>query len=224
MEERNVKYVVRNEQDLDALLEEQCTQEHEIDGDWEWEDEKWYGCDAIILDAKGKWFDKNIVTRLSIWEGSVVQCVPVMKIKSEDKQRVKNTIQYIMENFDHIYQTMLEALLPWLIQYETTDDETGELITTVEQFHNNRLSREIAGMEAGCISHLQMNCQYQKDDMVVYSLVFTCDCADDGFEVVFWKDKVIFYLDGNTHEQIFDFAHYIDWPDCLEDGKRWCIG
>lgn len=219
-----MKYVVRNEQDLDALLEEQCTQEHEIDGDWEWEDEKWYGCDAIILDEKGKWFDKNIVTRLSIWEGSVVQCVPVMKIKSEDKQRVKNTIQYIMENFDHIYQTMLEALLPWLIQYEATDDETGELITTVEQFHNNRLSREIAGMEAGCISHLQMNCQYQKDDMVVYSLVFTCDCADDGFEVVFWKDKVIFYLDGNTHEQIFDFAHYIDWPDCLEEGKRWCIG
>ena len=61
-----------------------------------------------------------------------------------------------------------------------------------------------------------MNCKYQKDDMVVYSLIFNAGYVDDGFEVVFWKDRVLFFLDGNTEEQIFDFVNYVDWPDCLE--------
>ncbi len=214
-----MKYFIKNEQDLDALLAERCVQEQEIDGDWEWESERGheshYGCDAIILDVKGKWFDKNIITELSILEGTVVECIAVTKISPEDAQKVKNTILYIQENFDHIYQTMLEKLLPNLIEWGIKDEETGELITTIEQFHNSRWSREIAGMEAESIRHLQLNCKYQKDDMVVYSLVFVA-CIDDGFEVVFWKDQVIFFLDGNTHEQIFDFANYVDWPNCLE--------
>ena len=211
-----MKYVIKNEQDLDVLLEERCVRGQEIDSDWEWEGKSYYGCDVIILDAKGKWFDKDIVAKLSIWEGTVVQCISVTKISSDDKQRVKNTILYIRENFDHIYQVMLGALLPWLVQVGVRDDETDELVTTIEQFHNIRSSHVIAGLEAGCIRHLQLNCKYQKDDMMVYSLIFNSDCADDGFEVVFWKDQVIFFLDGNTHEQIFDFADYVDWPNCLE--------
>lgn len=215
-----MKYFIKNEQDLDALLAERCVQDREIDSDWEWESErgheKEYGCDVIVLNAKGKWFDKNIATVFDIWEGSIIDCMKLTKIRPEDRQKVKNTILYIQENFDHIYQTMLESLLPWIVEYEMQDDETGELITTIEQFHQTRWFREIAGFETGSIKRLQLNCKYQKDDMVVYSLVFEVHNADDGFEVVFWKDKVIFFLDGNTEEQIFDFANYVDWPDCLE--------
>ncbi len=215
-----MKYFIKNEQDLDTLLAERCVQEQEIDSAWVWESERGheehFGCDAIVLNAKGKWFDQKIVTRLNIFEGSVVQCIPVTKIQPEDQLKVKNTILYIQENFDHIYQTMLERLLPSIIEWGVRDEDTDELITTIEQFHKTRWSREITGMEAESIRCLQLNCKYQKDDMVVYSLIFNASYVDDGFEVVFWKDRVLFFLDGNTEEQIFDFVNYVDWPDCLE--------
>lgn len=38
--------------------------------------------------------------------------------------------------------------------------------------------------------------------------------TDDRFKTVFWKDQVLFFLDENTKEQIFDFAPYVDWPNC----------
>lgn len=215
-----MKYFIKNEQDLDTLLAERCVQKQEIDSAWVWESERGheehFGCDAIVLNAKGKWFDQKIVTRLNIFEGSVVQCIPVTKIQPEDQLKVKNTILYIQENFDHIYQTMLERLLPSIIEWGVRDEDTDELITTIEQFHKTRWSREIAGMEAESIRCIQLNCKYQKDDMVVYSLIFNAGYVDDGFEVVFWKDRVLFFLDGNTEEQIFDFVNYVDWPDCLE--------
>ena len=47
-------------------------------------------------------------------------------------------------------------------------------------------------------------------------MIFNAGYVDDGFEVVFWKDRVLFFLDGNTEEQIFDFVNYVGWPDCLE--------
>lgn len=58
-----MKYVIRNVQDLEALLEERYVKEQETDGDWEWNGMRWYGCDAIILNATGRWFDRNIVSR-----------------------------------------------------------------------------------------------------------------------------------------------------------------
>lgn len=224
-----MKYVVRNEQDLDALLDEQCNREHDVDDDWVWKGEREYGCDVIILDAKGKWFDKNIVSALHIWNGIDDQCLKVYKIKPEDAPKVKNTIAYIRENFDHIYGAMLEILMPMLVDWNVQDCETGEPVTTIQQLHKNRHTKVIAGMEAWCIANIQLNCQYQKDDMVVYSLIYRNEvsgedsrypAAEDGFEVVFWKDQAIFFLDGNTEEQIFDFANYVKWPDCLEKSAK----
>lgn len=216
-----MKYVVRNEQDLDALLAEQCSQEHEIDGDWEWEGRQEYGSDVIIFNTEGEWFDKKVVSRLHIWEGSVDNGISVTKITPEDAQRVKNTISYIRENFDRIYQVMLEKLLSVFVEEEVYDEETDEQVTTIQQLHSLRYIEEIAGMEAGCITNLQLNCRYHKDDMVLYSLVFHPDCYkcgfDDGFEVGFWKERIVFLMDGNTEEEIFYFPDtYLDWPDCLE--------
>lgn len=225
-----MKYVVRNEQDLDALLEEQCSGEHEIDSDWEWEGRKEYGSDVIILNAKGKWFDKDIVSRFHIWDGvDDKQCLKVYKIKPEDVPKVKNTISYIRNNFDHIYEVMLEKLLPTLVDWNVQDCETDEPVTTIQQLHKNHMTKVTAGMEAWCITNIQLNCQYQKGDMVVYSLLYrngvsaeggNCPASGDGFEVVFWKDQAIFFLDGNTEEQIFDFANYVKWSDCLEKSAK----
>lgn len=211
-----MKYVIKNEQDLEVFLEERCIKGQKVDGDWEWEDRRWFGCDAIIIDPKGKWFDKKIVSRLHVWEGSVVKSIPVTKIKPEDKEKVRNTILYIQENFDHIYQVMLETLLPTLIEWEMKNFKTGEPVTTIQQLHDAHDTEVIAGMEAGCITTLQLNCQYQKDDMVFYSLTYRPDSSkygfDDGFEVVFWKDHVVFWMDGNTEEAIFQFENYKEWP------------
>lgn len=211
-----MKYVVRNEQDLEALLEEQCSQEHEIDGAWEWEGKRWHGCDVIILDTKGKWFDKKIVSQLYIRDVSVVGNTDrkrvVTKIKPEDKQKVKNTILYIQENFDHIYRVMLDTLLPVLIKWEVQNHETKEPITTIQQLHDAREIYETAGMESGCIKNIQLNCQYQKDDMVFYSMIYRPNWSDDGFDVVFWKDHVVFIGDGNQQDAIFEFENYKDVP------------
>lgn len=210
-----MKYVIRNEQDLDALLEERCVKEQETDGDWEWEGRCWYGCDAIIIDA-GKWFDKKLVSRLQVWEGSVDKCIPVTKLRPEDKEKVRNTILYIQENFEHIYQVMLETLLPFLTEWEMQDFTTGKPVTTIQQLHEAHETQVIADMEAGCITKLQLNCRHQKDDMVFYSLIYCPDSSkygfDDGFEVVFWKDHVVFFTDGNMGEAIFDFENYKEWP------------
>lgn len=208
----DMKYVIRNEQDLNALLEERCVKEQETDGDWEWEGMHWYGCDAIIIDAKGKWFDKKLVLQLHILEGSVVKCIPVTKIKPEDKDKIRNTILYIQKNFEHIYQVMLETLLPFLMEWEVQNFRTGELVTTIGQLHDAHSTQVIADMEAECITNIQLNCRYQKDNMVFYSLTYRPDCSDDGFEVVFWKDHVVFFMDGNTEEAILDFENYKEWP------------
>lgn len=224
-----MKYVVRNEQDLDALLEEQCSGEHDVDDDWVWKGGREYGCDVIILDAKGNWFDKDIVSQLHIWDGIDGQFLKNYRIKPEDIQKVKNTIAYIRENFDHIYEAMLGKLLPTLVDWNAQDCETGEPVTTIQQFHKNRTTKVIAGMEAWCITNIQLNCQYQKDDMVVYSMIYSSEVAaeggrypasEDGFEVVFWKDRAISFYDGNMEEQIFDFANDVKWPDCLEKSAK----
>ena len=212
-----MKYVIKNGQDLEALLDEVSVQEQKIDGSWEFEGRCWYGCNAIILNSQGKWFDKNIVSKLCIWEGSVVNGVPATKIKPEDKQKVRNTIMYIQDNFDHIYQAMLEALLPTLIKWKMQNFRNSEPVTTIQQFHDAHNKSEIAGMEAGCITNLQLNCQYQKDDMAFYSLLYRPDSSkygfDDGFEVVFWKDQVVFFGDGNPEDAIFYFdSHYKNMP------------
>ncbi len=211
-----MKYVVRNEQDLNTLLEER-TLGIKVEGDWEWNGQYWYACDAIILNARGKWFDKDIVSRLWIWEGSAAQGIPVTKINPEDVQKVKNTIQYIQENFDHIYQVMLETLLPTVREWGIPDCEANEPIKTIQQIHGNRQTSDVAGMEAGCITNLQLNCRYQKDDMVYYSFLYRFNPIEDGFEVVFWKDRVVFFGDGNPEDAIFEFDNqYKNYPTRFE--------
>ncbi len=70
-------------------------------------------------------------------------------------------------------------------------------------------------MEAESIRCIQLNCKYQKDDMVVYSLILMP--AMSMMALSWYSGKTVFsFLDGNTEEQIFDFVNYVDWPDCLE--------
>lgn len=213
-----MKHVVRNRQELEALLDERCEKGLERGGDWEWE---WGGftwlADAIIvLNAKGMWFDKNIVSELCIWGGEANHTL-VTKIEPECRQKVINTIMYIQENFDHVYQAMLEKILLIATEHELLDLAFYEPITTIRQLHEAREIREISGMEADCIRHIQLNCQYQKDDMVFYSWIFQPSYGfGDGFEVVFWRDHVVCVGDGNTGDLIFEFEDYKDTPFYFE--------
>ncbi len=201
-------------------MDERCEKGLERGGDWEWEGRTWYGCDVIILNAKGMWFDKDIVSQLWIWEGSIVNGRAVTKIEPECRQKVINTIMYIQENFDHIYQAMLERILPILMGWNMQNCVTHEPVTAIRQLHDAREIEVAAGMEAGCITDVSLNCKYQKDDMVFYSLLYRPDCSrygfDDGFEIVFWKDHVVFFGDGNPHDMIFCFEDYKDTPFYFE--------
>lgn len=58
------------------------------------------------------------------------------KIKKEDITMLKNTISYIQENFDKIYQAMLEALLPFVTNWGMENRQTQEKVTTIEHLHD----------------------------------------------------------------------------------------
>uniref|UniRef100_UPI0040564BE6 hypothetical protein n=1 Tax=Agathobacter sp. TaxID=2021311 RepID=UPI0040564BE6 len=202
-------HIIRNEQDLDIFLEEICQKEPE--GGY-WEDK-----DKIIFYPKGEWFDKAIISALTIFASSPpVNYQYSTKIEPEDKPYIKNTLSYIRNNFEHIYQVMLETLIPFIREWEDMENcKTHELVTTIRQLHEAREKDEIMdGMDAGSLNLLQLNCAYQKDGMVFYSFIFSPDCTvygyDDGFEVVFWKDHVVYFTDGNMGEAILDFMHCED--------------
>lgn len=196
-------YIVENMQDLDNLLQERCEHEWEAESD---EDE-----DKIIINAKGKWFDNNILTPLVIYKGCSDWKIET-QIEKQDVQKIKNTISYIQDNFDRIYQAMLEALLPFLIRWEMENMETHEKVMTIQDLHHARDGEVKNETEVGCIAAIQLNCQHEREDMVFYSMIFMPDIYkygyDDGFEVVFFKDKVVYFTDGNTREAIFDFDLY----------------
>lgn len=199
-------HIIKNSQDLDVFLEEICEKEADV-GYWE-------DMDKIILYAKGKWFNKNILSALTIFGASQpVQSQYSTKIEPEDKPYIKNTISYIQNNFEHIYQVMLETLLPFVKEWEMENHKTNEVVSTIQQLHEAREKDEIIdGMDAGSLNLLQLNCGYKKDGMVFYSFIFSPDCSvygyDDGFEVVFWKDHVVYFTDGNTAEAILNFEYY----------------
>ena len=237
-------YIIKTLQDLELLLDDITLQEGEIlDEDCinAWNEKRsqqgYTGYsedeDKLIIPAKGgKWFQHDIQAELHIYGGNLINSyLCPTKIKPEDRQKVKNTITYIEEHFDQIYEAMLEALLPTLKGWEMRNKDTGEYVETIEQLHEARDKRlngkyfktteelqEVSdkkrkvALETGCFNMLQLNCAYQKDDMVYYSLGFMPDCFlygyDDGFEIVFCKDQVISFTDGNVMDHIFEFERY----------------
>ena len=199
-------YTIQKIEELDALLQEQC--EHACEAVYS-ED-----ADKLIIPVKdGKWFDKDIFTPLWIYKGSCGWKIE-SKLEQEDIPKIKRTIIYIWENFDRIYQSMLETLLPFLIDWEMEDRKTGKKVVTTEQLHDARDITIENDREVGCIEMIQLNCQFEKDGMVAYSFKFMPDIFkygyDDGFEVVFFQDKVVYFTDGNMCEVIFDFPEYKD--------------
>ena len=203
-------YIIRNSQDLDVLLEERCEKKYEGGGDWE-------DKDKIVLHTKGKWFDKDVLAALNIYGSNPTGYFYVTKIIPEDKSYIQNTITYIQNNFEHIYQAMLESLLPFVREWGMENRETKEAVSTIQQLNQAReKGKLIDGMETRSLDVLQLNCEYKKEDMVFYSLVFRPDSwlygYDDGFEVVFWKDHVVFFTDGNAQDAIFYFDQYKNVP------------
>lgn len=213
-------YIIRSLQDFEALVDSRCLRDGE-DFSREcvlaWNQrqrERGYSgysddMDQAVLPA-GRWFSADVRTALQVWGANPLPAGPyIEQVRPEDKPALLRTWAYILENFDQIYENLLRALLPTLMEEGMESRNTGRRVTTVEQLHEARDRMTADGMEAACIGRLQLNCQYQRAGMVFYSLVFRPDCTeygyDDGFEVVFWKDHVVSFLDGNTMDHIFFF-------------------
>ena len=237
-------YIIKTLQDLEPLLDDITLQEGEaldevcINAWNEKRSQQGYTGysedeDKLIIPAKGgKWFQHDIQVELYIYGGDLINSyLCPTKIKPEDRQKVKNTIAYIQEHFDQIYEALLNALLPSLKEWNMQNKETGAYVETIEQLHmarDKRLDGEYFGTseelqeikdskrknapETGCLHMLQLNCAYQKDDTVFYSFGFMPDCYlygyDDGMEIVFCKDQVISFTDGYVMDHIFQFKKY----------------
>lgn len=166
--------------------------------------------DKVILSAAGgRWFERDIRAELHVYGSNPVSGHYVTQIRPEDKPALLRTFVYIQENFDRIYENLLTALLPALIEWEMENRETRQPVTTIRQLHEARDMLVHGGLETACFQRLQLNCQHQREGMVFYSLGFMPDCTkygfDDGFEVVLWKDHVVSFSDGNTMDHILYF-------------------
>jgi len=211
--------------ELEALLNERCITEGEVwdtakAKEWAKEVGKSFGYlqdhDKIVILTSGKWFNNDVTIPIEIHGANPAGYSYVVKIEPEDRQKVVNTILYIRENFDRIYEIMLETLLPFVKKWEMTNQKTGEPVSTTEQLHEARYPGTDEKTGTNCFDCLKLNCGYQKDDTVLFSLIFRPDCSvygfDDGFDVVFLKDHVADITDGNTGDDVFEFESHKGFP------------
>ncbi len=218
-------YIIRDMGELERLLDERCLKEGEVwdtakGKEWAKEVGGRFGYlrdhDKIVIPASGKWFKEDITIPIEIHGANPAKYTYVVKIKPGDRQKVINTIHYIRENFDSIYEAMLNALLPFVIKWEMTNQSTGERVATITQLHEARYPGTDEKTGTNCFDCLKLNCEYQKDDMVLFSLIFRPDCSvygfDDGFEIVFRKDHVVDITDGNAGDDIFEFESHKGFP------------
>lgn len=146
------------------------------------------------------------------WGGRFTNKVsPEIKIYNytdNTKEMLENTLHIIINNFENIYYNMLKAMLPILRKWEFRNiKEHGAVVETIEELHNARYPN-------GFFDLLQINCGDVEDGYCYYSLIFRVDYTKygygDGMELVCYKDKVIFWSDGNTAEYLFEFREHKD--------------
>lgn len=144
------------------------------------------------------------------WDGRFASKVtPEIRIYNYTEsvtKELKDTLAIIINNFTVIYNNILEAMLPILKKWGFRNiKENGAVIETIEDLHNARYPDDFFDL-------LQINCGDIEDGYCYYSLVFRVDYSKygygDGMELVCYKDKVVFWSDGNTAEYLFEFREH----------------
>lgn len=145
------------------------------------------------------------------WDGEyanqVYSEICIFNFVEEKKQILENTISYISENFEKIYLNMLNAILPIVKEWGMKNRKTGKDVLSINDL-------DAAKLEQDFIESIQINCADVKNDKAYYSIIFRINYFDygydDGMEVVFYEDKVVFWSDGNTGEYLFEFREHED--------------
>lgn len=144
------------------------------------------------------------------WNGEfaneITSILEVYGYNESKKKVLKNTLLYIHNNMQQIYENMLSALLPTLINWGMCEKNgSGKKVMSVQEL-------DAAKYENDFIDVIQINCEDEIDGYAYYSIIFSVDYRkfgyDDGMEVVFFKDKVIYWSDGNTREYLFEFREH----------------
>lgn len=160
-----------------------------------------------------KFVETNIEDEVCLdiqWSGKFAEKArPELRIYNyipDNKKVLENTLKIIINNFDKIYNNILASMLPILIRWEFKNiKEQGAIIETIEELHNARYPDDFLNL-------LQINCNDIEDEYCYYSLIFRVDYArygyGDGMELVCYKDRVIFWSDGNTAEYLFSFRYH----------------
>lgn len=164
--------------------------------------------DALFSNANGRKID-DIANLKITWNGKygneIYPELLIYNYTEEKRQVLKNTLTYISENFEKIYFNMLKAILPLAREWEMQNEKTGKKVLTIDDLN-------AAKLEKGFIESIQLNCADIKNDKTYYSIIFRINYYDygydDGMEVVFYEDKVIFWSDGNTGEYLLVFRSY----------------
>lgn len=164
--------------------------------------------DALFSNTNGRKID-DIVNLKITWNGKyrneVYPELLIYNYTEEKRQVLKNTLMYISENFEKIYLNTLHAILPLAREWEMQNKRTGKKVLTIDDL-------DAAKLEEEPIPSIQVNCADVKNDKAYYSIIFMIDYYDygydDGMEVVFYEDKVIFWSDGNTGQYLLAFRDF----------------
>ncbi|NMM63565.1 hypothetical protein HBE96_12945 [Clostridium sp. P21] len=122
---------------------------------------------------------------------------------------VKNTLSFISENFNSIYENMLKTLVKTFKNWDIYDNDNKEdyYVKTEEDLDKMRY-------DGNFIDTIIINCNELENEFAYYSFKFQFNYCrfgyDDGAEVVMYKDKVIFWADGNSMEYIYTFRDILE--------------
>lgn len=125
---------------------------------------------------------------------------------------VKNTLGFISENFNSIYENMLKTLVETFKNWDIYDNDNKEdyYVKTEEDLDKMRY-------DGNFIETIIINCNELENEFAYYSFKFIFNYCrfgyDDGAEVVMYKDKVIFWADGNSMEYIYNFKEILEAGD-----------
>lgn len=140
----------------------------------------------------------------------------VSDFNKEKEQIVEDTLRFISENFNAIYENTLKSLVKSFKNWDIydNDNEKDYCVSTEEDLDKMRY-------EGNFISTIIINCSELEDGFAYYSFKFEFNYCrfgfEDGIEAVMYKDKIIFWADGNSMEYIYSFK------EILESGNHYPV-
>lgn len=137
---------------------------------------------------------------------------PLLIISSfnEEKEHIiVNTLKFISENFNTIYENLLGTLIKRFKDWDIYDNDNKEnyYIKTIKDLDQMR-------HQDNFIEKIIVNCDEIEDEFAYYSFKFQFNYCrfgfDDGVEAIMHKDRTIFWADGNSMEYIYSFKEILE--------------